>query len=241
MARVRQAVNLGRSLRSQHNIKNRQPLRQLIVVVRNEAQKREILDMADLIRDELNVKSVEVSLDESSLVTYKGKANFKSLGAKLGKAMKTVAEKVAKLSHEEIKSVLSGTALKLEEGELVAEDILVVRETREGLVVEASPELTVALDTSVDHALRLEMLARESVSKIQNLRKDSGFEVTDQVEVQVKTASPLFREALETHFAYITAEVLAGSLGFTDAIPQGNEDSLDVNGEIAVFSVSKKV
>ena len=241
MARVRQAVNLGRSLRSQHNIKNRQPLRELIVVVRNEAQKREILDMADLIRDELNVKGVEVSLDESSLVTYKGKANFKSLGAKLGKAMKTVAEKVAKLSHEEIKSVLSGTPLKLEEGELVAEDITVVRETREGLVVEASSDLTVALDTAIDHALRLEMLARESVSKIQNLRKDSGFEVTDQVEVHVKTASPLFREALETHFAYITAEVLAGSLGVTDAKPQGNEDSLDVNGEIAVFSVSKKV
>ena len=85
MARVRQAVNLGRSLRSQHNIKNRQPLRQLIVVVRNEQQKREILDMEDLIREELNVKSVEVSLDESSLVTYKGKANFKSLGAAPGK------------------------------------------------------------------------------------------------------------------------------------------------------------
>jgi isoleucyl-tRNA synthetase len=241
MARVRQAVNLGRSLRSQHNIKNRQPLRKLIVVVRNESQKREILDMEDLIREELNVKSVEVSLDESSLVTYKGKANFKSLGARLGKSMKTVAEKVAKLSHEEIKSVLSGKPFSLEEGELTSEDILVVRETREGLVVEASPELTVALDTSVDHGLRLEMLARESVSKIQNLRKDSGFEVTDRVEVSVKTASGLFREALETHFTYITAEVLASSLGFSEAILEEDGNSLEVNGEIAVFSVSKKV
>jgi isoleucyl-tRNA synthetase len=241
MARVRQAVNLGRSLRSQHNIKNRQPLRQLIVVVRNEAQKREILDMEDLIREELNVKSVEVSLDESSLVTYKGKANFKSLGARLGKAMKTVAEKVAKLSHEEIKSVLSGTPLKIDEGELLAEDILVLRETREGLVVEASPELTVALDTAIDHALRLEMLARESVSKIQNLRKDLGLEVTDSVMVTVGTGSRLFREALETHFTYITAEVLADSLGFSETMPEEPDNSLDVNGEIAVFSVSKKV
>jgi isoleucyl-tRNA synthetase len=210
-------------------------------VVRNEEQKREILDMEDLIREELNVKSVEVSLDESSLVTYKGKANFKSLGAKLGKAMKTVAEKVAKLSHEEIKSVLSGKPLRVEEGELTAEDIMVVRETREGLVVEASPELTVALDTAVDHGLRLEMLARESVSKIQNLRKDSGFEVTDKVEVSVKTGSSLFREALETHFTYITAEVLASSLGFSEAVTVEDANSLDINGEIAVFSVSKKV
>jgi isoleucyl-tRNA synthetase len=240
MARVRQAVNLGRALRAQHNIKNRQPLRQLIVVVRNEVQKREILDMEELIREELNVKAVEVSLDESSLVTYKAKANFKSLGARLGKAMKPVAEKVAKLSHEEIKSVLSGRPLKLEEGELTAEDILPVRETREGLVVEASPELTVALDTAIDHGLRLEMLARESVSKIQNLRKDLGLEVTDTVRVDVKTGSKLFREALETHFTYITAEVLAESLGFSEAVREERDNALDVNGEIAVFSVSKK-
>jgi isoleucyl-tRNA synthetase len=213
----------------------------LIVVVRNEAQKREFLDMEDLIREELNVKSVEVSLDESSLVTYKGKANFKSLGARLGKAMKTVAEKVAKLSHEEIKSVLSGVPLKIEEGELLAEDILVLRETREGLVVEASPELTVALDTAIDHDLRMEMLARESVSKIQNMRKELGLEVTDTVTVTVRTGSRFFREALETHFTYITAEVLAESLGFSESVPQEKDNSLDVNGEIAVFSVSKKV
>jgi isoleucyl-tRNA synthetase len=241
MARVRQAVNMGRSLRSQHNLKNRQPLRKIIVVVRDAQLQGQITDMEALIKDELNVKELEVSVDESTLVTYQAKANFKSLGARLGKSMKTVAEKVAKLSHEEIKSVLSGRPFALEEGALTAEDILVVRETRAGLVVEASPELTVALDTEVDHALRLEMLARESVSKIQNLRKDSGFEVTDQVMVNVKTVSALFREALDTHFTYITAEVLASSLGFSESIDAEAGNSLDINGEIAVFSVSKKV
>ncbi|MEO7425051.1 MAG: isoleucine--tRNA ligase [Fibrobacteria bacterium] len=241
MARVRQAVNMGRSLRSQHNLKNRQPLRKIIVVVRDPQLQWQITDMEALIKDELNVKELEVSVDESSLVTYQAKANFKSLGARLGKTMKTVAEKVAKLSHEEIKSVLSGHPYALEEGALTAEDILVVRETRAGLVVEASPELTVALDTEVDHALLLEMLARESVSKIQNLRKDSGFDVTDQVLVNVKTVSALFREALDTHFTYITAEVLASSLGFSETIDAEAGNSLDINGEIAVFSVSKKV
>jgi len=99
----------------------------------------------------------------------------------------------------------------------------------------------VALDTAIGHDLRLEMLARESVSKIQNLRKDGGLEVTDTVTLEVKTGSKLFREALETHFAYITAEVLADDLRFSDAVREGQDNSLDVNGEIAVFSVSKKV
>ena len=253
MDRVRHTVNLGRSLRSHHNIKNRQPLRELIVVVRGESQKAEILSMEDLIGEELNVKSVKVSLDESSLVTYQAKANFKSLGARLGKAMKPVAEKVAKLTHEEIKSILSGKPLSLPEGELRVEDIQVVRETREGLVVEASPDITVALDITIDHALRLEMLARETVSKIQNLRKDSGLEVTDRVDVRVRTRSLLFREALQTHFSYISAEVLASDLslsgpgdvvepgGAADSLAGQGNNTLDINGEIAVFSVSKKV
>ena len=241
MAMVRRAVNLGRALRSQHNVKNRQPLRQLIVVARSEAQKADVLSMEDLIREELNVKSVAVTLDESSLVSYKAKANFKALGARLGKAMKPVADKVAKLTHEEIKSLLAGRPMSLPEGDITADDILVLREVRAGLVVEASPDLTVALDVAIDHDLTLEMLARESVSKIQNLRKETGLEVTDHVEVRVKTASGLFREAVEKHFSYISAEVLAASLEFADATVEGKDDTLEVNGEIAVFSVSKKV
>ncbi len=241
MVRVREAVNLGRSLRSLHNIKNRQPLRKLIVVARSEVQKQEFLAMEDLIREELNIKTVDVSLDESTLVTYAAKANFKSLGKRLGKNMKTVAEKVALLSHQEIKSLLSGQSISLAEGEIMAEDILVIREVKPGLVVEASADLTVALDTRIDQELRLEMLARECVSKIQNLRKDSGLEVTDPVEVFVKTDSVLFREAVETHVSYISVEVLAGFLGFSDSVAENDGNSLDINGETALFSVVKKV
>ena len=240
MARVREAVNLGRSLRSQHNIKNRQPLRKLIVVVRGEDQKHEILAMEELIREELNVKSVTVSLDESSLVTYGAKANFKSLGKRLGKAMKSVAEKVALLTHEEIKLLLAGKRFTLPEGEISAEDILVVREVKAGLVVEASAELTVALDTDIDEALRLEMLARECVSKIQNLRKEAGFEVTDHIVVEVNTDSAQIRAAIETYVSYITSEVLAGSIGFLKTVQMIEGNTLDVNGEIAIFSVTKK-
>jgi isoleucyl-tRNA synthetase len=156
-----------------------------------------------------------------------------------------VAEKVAGLGHEEIKSILSGKPLALPQGDLTADDILVVREVRVGLVVEASQDLTVALETAIDHGLRLEMLARETVSKIQNLRKDSGLEVTDRVVVRVKTGSPLFREAVEKHFSYISAEVLASSLDLAESPSESSagdaEHTLEVNGEIAIFSVSKKV
>jgi isoleucyl-tRNA synthetase len=107
--------------------------------------------------------------------------------------------------------------------------------------VEASDNLTVALDTTVDHTLKLEMLARESVSKIQGMRKDTGLEVTDKVEVYVKTSSGLFREAVERHFSYISAEVLASRMEFSETVPDAEENTLEVNGEIAVFSVSKKV
>jgi isoleucyl-tRNA synthetase len=87
----------------------------------------------------------------------------------------------------------------------------------------------------------LEMLARESVSKIQNLRKESGLEVTDRVEVRVKTGSKDFREALQAHLSYITAEVLASSLEFLESIPENEANLLDISGEKAVFSVVKKV
>src|SRR6185295_16973799 len=100
--------------------------------------------------DELNVKQVNVTLDESSFVTYKGKANFKTLGGRLGKNMKVVADKVAKLGHAEIKAVLDGNPLVLEEATLSAEDLQIVREVTEGLVVSATSELTVALDTMLD-------------------------------------------------------------------------------------------
>ncbi len=238
---VREAVNLGRALRAKHNIKNRQPLQSLIVVVRNETQKQEILSMSDLIRDELNVKTVEITLDESTLVTYQAKANFKTLGKKLGKSMKIVAEKVALLHHNEINSILAGKNHFLEEGEITAEDITVLREVKPGLVVEASQGLTVALDIGITPALEVEMFARECVSKIQSLRKDSGLEVTDRIQLSIETNSDLFREAFNGHADYICSEVLAESFGFVTGLPGNEENALIVNDEKALFAIKKRV
>jgi isoleucyl-tRNA synthetase len=238
MALARQAVVMGRALRAERNIKNRQPLARLLVVARNEAAAEGLRSLEDLIRDELNVKKVEISLDESSFVTYKAKPNFKALGARLGKNMKAVAGQCGQLSHEEIKSVLDGTPLALDEITLTAEDLLILREVSPELAVTATPDLTVALDTAVDEALRLEMLARETISRIQNLRKESGLAVTDRVAVVLEDVSAQLRHAVETHRGYISAEVLADSIRF-DGPGSGASESLDVDGETARIFVSK--
>jgi isoleucyl-tRNA synthetase len=202
------------------------------VVARDEAAASGLRSLEDLIRDELNVKSVEISLDESSFVTYKAKANFQSLGKRLGKAMKDVASRVATLTHDEISAILGGVPLQLAEAELRAEDLQVIREVSPELAVAAVTDLTVALDTAVDEPLRLEMLAREAVSRIQNLRKESGLAVTDRVAVVFEKVSPLLLQAVETHRDYITAEVLADAVSF-DGAGQGASTDMEVEGESA--------
>ena len=245
MALAREAVNLGRALRAERNIKNRQPLRRFLVVARGEQQAAWLRSLTPLIREELNVKEVVVSLDESSFVTYKAKANFKSLGSRLGKNMKVVADKVARLGHAEIKSILEGQPLALEETTLLAEDLQVVREVQEDLAVTATPGLTVALDTALDESLRLEMLAREIVSRIQNLRKEAGLVVTDKVRVGIRDATPLLQKAVEAHLSYISAEVLAISIDSINRDNPGDKTGtlekffceMDVEGEKALIFV----
>ena len=205
---AREAVNLGRSLRAQYNLKNRLPLASIRIAVRTEEQRESLLSLKGLIQEELNVKEVQVSLDESSLVTLCAKANFKTLGKRMGKTMKTVAEAIGEWDHEKVQSLLSGNNITLPEGEISAQDIIVVREVPRGLVVEASTNMTVALDTVVTEDLLKEGLARECVNRIQNLRKGQGLDVTDKISIQAHTSSDLFIRILEEHQNYIQSEVL---------------------------------
>jgi isoleucyl-tRNA synthetase len=238
MSLAREAVVLGRGLRAERNIKNRQPLARLLVVARSQAAAAGLRSLEDLVRDELNVKHVEISLDESSFVKYGAKANFQALGKRLGKNMKAVATRISTLTHDEIRSILEGNPLALEEATLTADDLQVVREVSPDLAVTATTGLTVALDIAIDEALRSEMLAREAVSRIQNLRKDSGFTVTDRIAVTLEDVSPQLRQALESHLGYISAEVLADSVGF-DEPGTGAVSEMEVEGEKARIFVRK--
>ncbi|MFC1585606.1 isoleucine--tRNA ligase [Fibrobacterota bacterium] len=239
MGLAREAVNLGRALRAQKNIKNRQPLASLHIAVGSREKKEQLACLEDLIKDELNVKTVDISLDEASLVSFKAKANFKALGPRMGKTMKDVARKVSGFSHDQVKELLDGGTIEIEEGALKSDDIVVVREVREGLAVETGGGLTVALDTVITEDLLHEGLARECVNKIQNLRKESGFAVTDKIVLTAETRAPVFKETFKKHENFVVSEVLADSVNFTE----NNLDSqavIEYNGQIISFQVCKK-
>jgi isoleucyl-tRNA synthetase len=211
-------------------------LLQLSIAITNKDQKSALESFAELIKDEINVKNVVFSTDEADLVTYTAKANFKTLGKRLGKAMKSVAQKVGALSHDQVKSILQGVPMDLDEIILGTEDIIVIREVKEGMVVEASDTMTVALDTKITPELLEEGLARNCINKIQSQRKESGFNVTDHIRLKVNTTSKLLESAIRNNLAYIQSEVLASSVIFEENSVD-SDNFVEYNGEIVSFQV----
>ena len=210
---VRRTVNLGRGLRKQEELRVRQPLSALTVVSRDADVRRAVLDHSDLIREELNVKRVEVETDESQLVTLSAKANFKSLGPRLGKDTKIVAAAIAQFDHDTVTELLDGGGGTVEGVELGVDDIVVERAPRPGFVVAADGDVTVAIDTAITDELASEGLAREFINRVQAARRDSGLEVTDRVHVRYHTPSETLASAIAAH-ADLISHRGAGGLTF---------------------------
>ena len=185
MATVQKAVSMGHSLRNQFNLKNRQPLQAVALVTRNPEEKRVLAEMEDSIREELNVKEVVFHDREDELVEYKAKANFKVLGKELGSLMKNAAGIIAELSSEQIQSLLDGNTLTIDVAdksvELNSEKVLVERIEKDDLKVINDGTLTVGLETKVTDELKKEGYVRDLIRGIQNLRKESGLNVTDRI------------------------------------------------------------
>ncbi|MCR4742101.1 MAG: DUF5915 domain-containing protein, partial [Treponema sp.] len=185
MATVQKAVSMGHSLRNQFNLKNRQPLQALALVTRNPDEKRVLAEMEDSIREELNVKEVVFHDREDELVEYKAKANFKVLGKELGPLMKEAAGIITGLTSEQIQSLLDGNKLTIDISdksiELDSEKVLVERIEKDDLKVVNDGTLTVGLETKVTDELKKEGYVRDLIRGIQNLRKESGFNVTDRI------------------------------------------------------------
>lgn len=230
MATVQKAVSMGRSLRNTFNLKNRQPLSSVALVTRNEDEKRVLAEMEDSIREELNVKKVEFHDREDELVEYRCKANFKVLGKELGQKMKKAASVIQELSSEQIQSILEGTNLSIDvDGtpiELNSEKILVERLEKDGLKVLNEGTLTVGLDSKITDELKKEGYVRDLVRGIQNLRKESGFEVTDRINLSVSGDDEL-KSAYEMFRDFVVSETLASSSEFTDSIADGTEVDAD--------------
>jgi isoleucyl-tRNA synthetase len=212
MRTVRTVVNLGRGLRKRHDVRVRQPLRTVTVVTRSDEETRAVSEHAGLIAEELNVHDVEVHADEAGLVDLQAKPNFKVLGPRLGNEMGSVAGEIASLTHDQIAAVLDGATISAGPHELSAEDLVVVREPREGTVVATEGSLSVALDVGIDEELRIEGVAREIINRTQSARRDADLDVVDRITLHWSSDDADVVTAFERHGELISGEVLATSI-----------------------------
>lgn len=212
MADVQSAVELGRRLRADNDLKVRQPLKSIKIAG------GDVRTLEDLVRDELNVRNVEIISDETELCEVHYKANFKTLGKKCGAKMKAVAAAISALK--------GGTfPMEIEDVEIGEEDVLVTRTPKEGLVVASEGAIVAGLDTMLDDDLIKEGLAREFVSRVQSMRKAADFNVTQRIALAVECDEEV-KNALTTHLDYVKNETLSLEVEFVS----GNGEEVVLNG-----------
>jgi len=212
------------------------------VPVINETFKNQLLCVKELILSEINVKDLETLTPESTVLTKKIKPNFKSIGPKYGKHMKSITSLIGGWSENEIKNVELNKGWK---GELNGTKIILAEDDFEiqtadipGFLVSSEGGITVALDIQISEKLKNEGVAREFINRIQNLRKDYGYNVTDRIDIRIKSNVKI-NSAINGNLNYICSETLADSLEIVNSISEKSVD-LEINNDIhAEFSISK--
>ena len=238
MQLAQQVTSMVLSLRKKEDIIVRQPLQRIAIPATDTAQQQRIVSMQHLILEEVNVKELEF-VDGQGILVKKVKCNFRTMGKKFGKLMKSVSAAVEALSQEEISQLEQGSVtVSLAEGQEVCierEDVEIFSEDIPGWTVANEGSLTVALDIQITQELKQEGIAREFVKRIQNLRKESGFEITDRICVTIEH-NELTDGALENFKEYICAQVLADSLDVVDEIKGDYKvlDFEDFQGKIVI-------
>ncbi|HEX7509992.1 MAG TPA: isoleucine--tRNA ligase, partial [Chitinivibrionales bacterium] len=236
MAKIRQIVAMGHSLRARFFLKNRQPLSEATVIMGDFAAARLLGDSEDLIKEELNVKKVVFSPNEDSVVTLSAKANYKKLGKVFGPKMKEAAGVIEALSGEEIKELASGKTVDVLGVCLTMDDIEIRRTKREGVEVETLDGITVALNVEITPELSDECAAREFINRIQTIRKNRNFNVTDRIAVQCVCPAPL-ESALRRFTEVIQNETLAATIAWGASEGGGEAQRVEINGTDAEIYV----
>ena len=242
MERAERIVMLVRAMRMKSNLKVRQPLSRIILPIAGEQEREDVRRMEDVILEEINVKAIEYVGDDSGIVRKKAKANFKSIGPKFGKSVQHVAQRIRELTDEEIARLEKEGTLPLGVNgatvTIAREDVEILREDIKGWLVESDGTLTVALDTEITAELEAEGTAREFVNRVQNMRKDAGFAVTDHITVAVRAQAGLAATLSAMH-AYIAAETLADELSML--FREGEYTAtFDLNGEEVTASITRR-
>jgi len=225
------------------NIKVRQPLQKLMIPVLNPEMKDQLQKIEDLIKAEVNVKELEYITETEGVISKKIKANFKALGTRLGGKMKAVSAAIGQFNELDItrleKEGIYTLTIDGEEVTIGLTDVDIVAEDIPGWSVASKGSLTVALDITLTDELKQEGEAREFVNRVQNIRKDSGFDLTDRIFVTV-LESPQLKPSIIKYNDYICREILADTI---DWVPQLDLDSgteVEINEILLKVVVTKK-
>jgi isoleucyl-tRNA synthetase len=218
------------SLRAKEKIKVRQPLQKIMIPVENEEQKSSILAVANLIKHEVNIKEIELLEDASDILVKQIKPNFKTLGPKFGREMKSIANAIRNFSKEEISKIELEGKIPIElDGKMInleLSDVEISSKDIEGWLVANEGSITVALDVTISENLRREGVARELINRIQNARKDRGLEVTDKIKLTVLKFEDI-EESINKNQEYIMSETLTEELVFVDQLIDGIDVEFD--------------
>jgi isoleucyl-tRNA synthetase len=236
MQRAQKITSLVLSLRKREKIKVRQPLQRIMIPVLDDLERKQVAAISSLIASEVNVKQVELLDDTSSILVKEVKPNFKTLGPRFGKDMKLVAQAIQALSDTQVQTLEKEGALKLDlEGKeivLAADDVVIASKDVSGWLVASEQGVTVALDIQMNESLQLEGMARELVNRLQNIRKDLGFDVTDTISLTLRENDALVA-VLKQNKTYIQDEILATNITLVKDELKGSIpiafDSLETN------------
>ncbi len=230
MQKAQTITSLVLSLRQKEKIKVRQPLQKIMIPVLDEDQRKEIISVANLIKSEVNVKEIDLIDEDSGILVKQIKPDFKKLGPRFGKEMKAVAQLISEFDQEKIKKLEKKGEIDIEINQkstkLCLDDVIIRPQDIEGWLVAGNSDITVALDITLNPELLNEGIARELVNRIQNLRKESGFEVTDRIDITIQENEKL-KKAVIKNEDYIKRETLSKSITFADRVNNGTEIAFD--------------
>ncbi len=241
MELAQQVSSLVHSLRKGHKLKVRQPLSRVLIPVLNADTRQQIEHVAPLIKSEVNVKAVEFVDDASGILKKKVKPNFKALGPKFGKQMKDVAAAITAMTDEQLRQLEQTGTVHLAPYTLQLADVDILTEDIPGWLVASESGLTVALDVTVTNELRREGIARDFVNRIQNLRKDRDFAVTDKISIELERNDETLADAIEANKPYIQQEVQAVSLDLVTSLNGRSAGPSAVDIEMDEFLLRVKV
>jgi isoleucyl-tRNA synthetase len=243
MDAVRRLASLARSAREDRNIRVRQPLRRMQVAVPAAVRGPALTELLDLLRQEVNVKEIEVVASDTDLVRLRPKPNFRTLGKRYGKRTPAVAAAAATLTPGQLRGLEEGSPATVQlDGESVTylpEDVAVEREVASDWLVQSSGSFVVALDPQLDESLRREGLAREVVNRVQRIRKEAGYLYTDRIALWIDGDPPVVA-AVRDHAGFIQGETLARWLEEGARAPTPDlEQRVDIDGYGAVVGVQR--